>query len=95
MNVVPLGCWKGVLQQEDLPVKYISISDYLDMAQQTASFCQTRIVNGDKVQTKGEKCSGTVQGWQTHAFKSATFLSELLLCIKNLLQIIFHQSKRN
>ena len=28
---LPLGRWRGTLQQEDLPIKYIKLSDHLDV----------------------------------------------------------------
>ena len=31
VKFLPLGRWKGNLQQEDLPVNYIALSDHLDM----------------------------------------------------------------
>ena len=57
VKLLPLGRWKGQLQQEDLPVKYISIADHLDMVgvQLTATFNHTRQVNGDKLKEKVRK----------------------------------------
>ena len=31
VKLLPLGRWKGTLQQEDLPLKYVALSDHLDM----------------------------------------------------------------
>ena len=64
VKLLPLGRWKGVLQQEDLPVKYIRISDHLDMVgvQLSATFCQTRQVNGEKVQERVKNVVGPWKG---------------------------------
>ena len=64
VKLLLLGCWKGVLQQEDLPVKYITISNHLDMVgvQVTATFSQTRQLNGDKVQEKVKNVVGSWKG---------------------------------
>ena len=45
----PLGRWKGTLQQEDIPVNYIALSDHLDMigVGLLATATKTRKVNGD------------------------------------------------
>ena len=49
VKLLPLGRWRGTLQMEDLPVKYIKISDHLDMLGVTlkSTFMQTKKVNGD------------------------------------------------
>ena len=64
VKLLPLGRWKGVLQQEDLPVKYISISDHLDMVgvQLTATFSLTRKLNGDKIQETVKNVIGPWKG---------------------------------
>ena len=64
VKILPLGRWKGVLQQEDLPVKYISISDHLDMVgvQLTATFSLTRKLNGDKIQETVKNVIGPWKG---------------------------------
>ena len=64
VKLLPLGRWKGVLRQEDLPVKYITISNHLDMVgvQLTATFSNTRQLNGDKVQEKVKNVLGTWRG---------------------------------
>ena len=47
VKFLPLGRWKGTLTMEDLPVKYIVISEHLDMVgvKLKASFLQTRKTN--------------------------------------------------
>ena len=54
VKFLPLGRWKGVLQQEDLPIRYINISEHLDMVgvELTSSATKTRKINGDKLQDK-------------------------------------------
>ena len=71
VKLLPLGRWKGVLQQEDLPVKYITISEHLDMVgvQLCASTTQTRKVNGDKLQ---ETIKNTVGPWKGGKFMPLT-----------------------
>ena len=71
VKVLLLGRWKGVLQQEDLPVKYISISDHLDMVgvQLTATFSNTRQVNGEKLQ---DRVKNTVGPWKGGKFMPLT-----------------------
>ena len=69
VKLLPLGRWKGVLQQEDLPVKYISISDHLDMVgvQLTATFSLTRKLNGDKIQETCQECDRAMEGREVYA----------------------------
>ena len=52
-KVLLLGGWKR-LQQHDIPINYIRISDHLDMLGFTlmATFTKTRKANGDAVQSK-------------------------------------------
>ena len=49
VKFLPLGRWKGTLQQEDIPVNYIALSDHLDMigVRLLATATKTRKVNGD------------------------------------------------
>ena len=51
---LPLGRWKGTLQQEDIPLPYMVISDSLEMVgvELRATWIQTRKVNGDIIQTR-------------------------------------------
>ena len=51
VKFLPLGRWKGTLTREDLPVKYIAISDYLDIVgvKLKAIFTATRKLNCDEL----------------------------------------------
>ena len=64
VKFLPLGRWKGVLQQEDLPVKYINISEHLDMigVELTSSASNTRKINGDRLQEKIKAIIGPWKG---------------------------------
>ena len=50
-KVLLLGRWRGTFQQEDIPVNYFIISDYLDMVgvELRATNTKTRMVNGDEL----------------------------------------------
>ena len=69
-KVLLLGNWKH-LKQEDIPVNYLRISEFLDMLGVTimATFTQTRKVNGDKLQ---KKYSDTVNPWRVGRFMPIT-----------------------
>ena len=71
VKLLLLGRWKGLLLQEDLPIKYITISEHLDMVgvQLTATPTQTRKINGDKLQ---EKVKNTVRPWKGVKFLPKT-----------------------
>ena len=60
VKFLPLGRWKGTLCQEDIPVKYILISDHLDMigVQLAATHTQTRKMNGDYLVKKVQNIIG-------------------------------------
>ena len=64
VKFLPLGRWRGTLTREDLPVKYIVISDQLDMVgvKLMASFQQTRKVNFDDTQKKVQNIIGSWRG---------------------------------
>ena len=64
VKVLLLGRWKGVLHHEDLPIKYITISEHLDMVgvQLTANYSSTRKLNGDKLQEKVKNIIGPWKG---------------------------------
>ena len=66
-----MGRWRGVLEQEDLPVKYIKMSEHLDMLGVTlkASYMQTRKTNGDELRVKIENLIG---GWRGGRFMPLT-----------------------
>ena len=60
VKFLPLGRWRGTLTQEDLPVRYIALSEHLDMigVELRATHTQTRKDNGDLVQDKVKKIVG-------------------------------------
>ena len=64
---LPLAKWRLTLRQEDIPCKYMTISDHLDMlgVELKATWSQTRKANGDIVQTR---VSSTSKQWKTGKF---------------------------
>ena len=68
VKFLPLGRWRGTLQQEDIPVPYILLSEHLDMVGFVlkATFTQTRKVNCDELLDKIFKVVG--------AWKSCLYL---------------------
>ena len=68
---LPLGRWRGVLTQEDVPCPYMLISDHLDMlgVELRATHTQTRKVNGDQIQ---DRVKNTIGPWQSGRFMSLT-----------------------
>ena len=71
---LPLARWKGSLTQDDIPCKYMSISDHLEMVgvELRASWSQTKRANGDIVQ---KRVSDTVQRWKSGKFMELTLRS--------------------
>ena len=71
VKLLPLGRWKGTLQQENLPVNYIVISDHLDMVgvQLKATYTQTRKTSCDTLQ---DKVSNVVGPWRGGKFMPLT-----------------------
>ena len=67
VKFLPLGRWKGTLTQEDIPVKYIALSEHLDMVgvKLRSSFIQTRKVNCDELQ---QKVSNVIGPWKGGKF---------------------------
>ena len=67
VKFLPLGRWKGTLQQEDRPVHYIAHSEHLDMVgvQLKATYAQTRKVICD---TLLEKMSNTIDPGRGEAY---------------------------
>ena len=73
-KLLPLGRWKNMLQQTDMPCDYMTLSDHLDMA----SWAQTRKVNGDTLQLKvknnvnpwkgGKFLPVTQRGWSLNSY---------------------------
>ena len=75
-KVLLLGGWKR-LQQDDIPINYIRISDHLDMLGFTlmATFTKTRKANGDAVQSKFRS---TIGPWRAGRFMALTLRSPSL-----------------
>ena len=70
VKLLPLGRWKGTLQQEDLPLKYVALSDHLDMV---------------GVQLKATYATyGAVERREIYVLNLETFILELLLLIQAL-----------
>ena len=67
VKFLPLGRWRGTLCQEDLPVKYIAISEHLDMIGVVlkATHTQSRKANGD---TLVDKVKNTIGPWKGGKF---------------------------
>ena len=62
-----LGRWKGTLQQEDIPLNYMVLTDCLDMVgvELKAGWVQTRKCNGDTIQNR---VSSVVGSWKSGKF---------------------------
>ena len=68
---LPLGRWRGTLEQSDIPCPYMSLSDHLDMlgVELRATWIQTRKANCDILQEKVDK---TVRQWKSGKFMPLT-----------------------
>ena len=68
-KVLLLGNWKH-LKQEDIPVNYLRISDFLDMLGVTimATITQTRKVNGDKFQKQDQESKDPLRDHPNSSF---------------------------
>ena len=66
-----LGRWRNTLQQADIPVNYMTLSDHLDMVGVTlmASWTKTRKANGDVLQAKVDN---TIRPWKAGKFMPVT-----------------------
>ena len=64
VKFLPLGRWRGTLNQEDIPVNYIILSDHLDMigVDLRATPTQTRKANGDILVDRIKKVIGSWKG---------------------------------
>ena len=67
VKFLPLGRWRGTLQQEDLPVPYIKLSDHLDMlgVKLMSTYSKSKKANGDEIK---EKFSNLVGSWRAGRF---------------------------
>ena len=68
---LPLGRWRGVLEQEDIPLNYLVMSSSLEMVgvELKATWVQSRKANGDIVQ---KRVSNTVNAWKSGKFMDLT-----------------------
>ena len=68
---LPLGRWRGVLEQEDIPLNYMVMTDSLDMVgvELKATWAQTKKANGDIIQTR---VTNTVNSWKSGKFMDMT-----------------------
>ena len=66
-KVLPLGRWRGSLQQEDLQYPYMKLCDTLSMVgvELTASWQTTRKLNNDELQKRVQTCIGA---WKSGKF---------------------------
>ena len=77
VSFLPLGRWRGTLQQEDLPYNFIKLTDSIDFLGVTlkATFVQTRKANCDSMEEKIKKVVGPWKGgkfmWVTQRGHSA------------------------
>ena len=66
-----LGRWRGVLEQEDIPLSYMELSNSLEMVgvELKATWSQTRKANGDIIQTR---VNNIVNSWKSGKFMDLT-----------------------
>ena len=66
-----LGRWRGVLEQEDIPLNYMVLSDSLEMVgvELKATWSQTRKANGDIIQTR---VNTIINSWKSGKFMDLT-----------------------
>ena len=66
-----LGRWRGVLEQEDIPLKYMKLSDSLEMVgvELKATWSQTRKTNGELIQSK---VNAIINSWKSGKFMDLT-----------------------
>ena len=71
VKFLPLGRWRGTLTVDDMPVKYIALSDHLDMVgvQLQATHVQTRKANGELIQ---DRVKTTINPWKGGKFMPLT-----------------------
>ena len=66
-----LGRWRNTLEQADIPCKYMTLSEHLDMVGVTlmASWTKTKKANGDALQ---QKIENTIRPWKSGKFMPVT-----------------------
>jgi hypothetical protein len=77
---LPLGRWRGVLTQEDLPCNFFTISDHLDMLGVTlkATHSATKRANGDELVERVRKVVGP---WRAGRHMELTMRPHLVNCV--------------
>ena len=70
-KVLALGRWKGTLQQEDIPLPYLKLTDHLDYLGCIlyANYCATRRENGEILKKKVKDLIGS---WKSGKFLPLT-----------------------
>ena len=78
VKFLPLGRWRGVLTQEDLPYQYVRLSEHLDFlgVELRATFSSTRRANGEIIQNRVKNKIGS---WKAGRFMP---LSQRAFCFK-------------
>ena len=78
-KLIAMGRWRGTLTHEDLPCKFFSLSDHLDMLGVTtkATYMGTRKVNGDELQ---DRMKNTLGPWKAGKFMELTMCPHSLNC---------------
>ena len=70
-KVLALGRWKGTLQQEDIPLPYLKLTEHLDFlgCRLYANYCATRRENGDILKSRVKSLVGS---WKAGKFLPLT-----------------------
>ena len=70
-KVLLLGRWKGTLQQEDIPLPYLKVTDHLDFlgCKLFANYCATRRENGEILK---KKVKDQIGSWKSGKFLQLT-----------------------
>ena len=92
VKFLPLGRWRGSLQQEDLPVQYVVLSEHLDMVgvQLKATYTQSRKVNCDSLLEKVSNIVGSWKGGKFMPLYDAAIITEHILLLQNMVQMFIH-----
>jgi hypothetical protein len=70
-KVMVLGRWRGVLQQEDIPLPYLKLTDHLDYlgCKLYADYRKTRMENGELLK---KKVKDQINSWRSGKFMPLT-----------------------
>ena len=68
---LPLGRWRGLLEQEDIPLNYMVLSESLNMVgvELRATWAKTKQANGDFAQ---ERINSVINSWKSGKFMDLT-----------------------